>query len=66
MPAKRLHARASRRSRRGLNKAVETTAGLKLEPQCSHPKGKTWMHRLLDLLKIGVGLANLIVSFTKY
>ncbi len=28
--------------------------------------GKSWADRLLDLLKIGIGLANLIVGFLKH
>lgn len=66
MPAKKPHTRASRRTRRGLSKTAEKRANAKLEPQSNHANAKSWMDRFLDVLKIGVGLANLVVSFIKH
>lgn len=66
MPAKKPHTRASRRTRRGFSKTKEKHANAKSEPSSNYANAKSWMDRFLDVLKIGVGLANLVVSFIKH
>lgn len=66
MPAKKPHTRSSRRTRRGFSKTKEKHVNAESEPQSNHANVKSWMDRFLDVLKIGVGLANLVVSFIKH
>lgn len=62
---KKYRARANRLARRGMIKSpVRAEQPAQVSNRAS--VGKSWADRLLDLLKIGIGLANLIVGFLKH
>ncbi|RMU58102.1 hypothetical protein ALP27_03973 [Pseudomonas savastanoi pv. glycinea] len=63
--SKKYRARATRLGRRGMNKAPVSAEQPATVSQHACV-GKSWADRLLDLLKIGIGLANLIVGFLKH
>jgi len=65
MSMKNRRARSRRQGPRGIESSKKVSRSAL--GQChAPPTGKAWWDRVLDLLKIGVGLANLIVSFTKH
>lgn len=65
MTAKKHQARSRRQKRRGAIKPLSNAAKHAVKRQADQPTRKSWLDRSLDLLKIGVGLANLFKDLFK-